>query len=756
MTYNPDRAVSTADTLAITASFDEAMRATPTIVIQNATGDTIQTATAMTGNAGDTVWTFNFTVPDGNSGDATVFIDGLDIAGNGNQTPSNNTFTIDNSKPEVAITYDPDRAVSSADTMAITATFAQGMRAFTQISIVNATGDTIQTAMAMTGTTGDTVWTFNFDVPGGNSGDATVTVAGLDIAGNANQAPTNEIFTTFNIDNKKPTVALTYNPDRAVSSADTLSVTATFGQGMRESPQISIVNVSDVTIQAATAMTGTTGDTVWTFDFMVPDGNSGTATVTIDGQDIAGNYNETATNNTFTIDNGPPTVALTYNPDRAVSSADTLTITADFSENMRASPTISIVNATGDTIQAVTAMTGNAGDTTWTFDFTVPDGNSGDATVTIDGLDIAGNTNQPASDNTFTIDNKKPIVALTYNPDRAVSSADTLAITATFTEGMSASPQISIVNATGDSIQVATSMTGNAGDTTWTFNFSVPDGNSGDATVTIVGTDVAGNSNEAATNTSFTIDNKAPTLALTYNFSRPVSSADTLAITATFGQGMRAFPKIVIQNATGDTIQAAAAMTGATGDTVWTFNFSVPDGNSGDATVFIDGTDIAGNGNEAPSNNTFTIDNLRPGVALTYSPDRVVSSADTLAITATFTQGMSASPQITIVNATGDTIQATTNMTGNAGGTIWTFNFTVPDGNSGDATVTISGATDEAGNSSQTPSNNTFTIDNDKPTVALTYNPDRAVSSADTLAITGDIQPGHECYPADIRCECHR
>ena len=718
MTYNPDRAVSTADTLAITASFDEAMRATPTIVIQNATGDTIQTATAMTGNAGDTVWTFNFTVPDGNSGDATVFIDGLDIAGNGNQTPSNNTFTIDNSKPEVAITYDPDRAVSSADTMAITATFAQGMRAFTQISIVNATGDTIQTATAMTGTTGDTVWTFNFDVPGGNSGDATVTVAGLDIAGNANQAPTNEIFTTFNIDNKKPTVALTYNPDRAVSSADTLSVTATFGQGMRESPQISIVNVSDVTIQAATAMTGTTGDTVWTFDFMVPDGNSGTATVTIDGQDIAGNNNETATNNTFTIDNGPPTVALTYNPDRAVSSADTLTITADFSENMRASPTISIVNATGDTIQAVTAMTGNAGDTTWTFDFTVPDGNSGDATVTIDGLDIAGNTNQPASDNTFTIDNKKPIVALTYNPDRAVSSADTLAITATFTEGMSASPQISIVNATGDSIQVATSMTGNAGDTTWTFNFSVPDGNSGDATVIIVGTDVAGNSNEAATNTSFTIDNKAPTLALTYNFSRPVSSADTLAITATFGQGMRASPKIVIQNTTGDTIQAATAMTGSTGDTVWTFNFAVPDGNSGDATVTISGTDVAGNGNQSASNSIFTIDNKKPTVALTYNPDRAVNSADTLAITATFSQGMSASPQISIVNATGDSIQAATSMTGSAGDTVWTFNFDVPASNSGDTTVTITG-TDIAGNSNEAASNNTFTIDTSPPVIEI-------------------------------------
>ena len=70
-----------------------------------------------------------------------------------------------------------------------------------------------------------------------------------------------------------------------------------------------------------------------------------------------------------------------------------------------------------------------------------------------------------ASNTTFTIDNKAPTVALTYALNRPVSSADTLAITATFSQGMSASPQISIVNATGDSIQSATSMTGNAGDT---------------------------------------------------------------------------------------------------------------------------------------------------------------------------------------------------------------------------------------------------------------------------------------------------
>ena len=746
MSYNLNRAVSSADTLAITADFSDGMRASPQISIVNTTGDTIQAAVSMTAASGDTVWTFNFAVPGLNSGTATVTIDGTDIAGNGNSEASNNTFTIDNIKPDVALTYSPDRAVSSADTLTITATFNEGMTASPQISIVNGTGDTIQAATNMTGSAGDTLWTFNFTVPDGNSGTSVVTIVDTDVAGNSNETATNN---TFTIDNIKPGVALTYNPNRAVSSADTLTITANFTEGMSASPQISIVNGTGDTIQAATNMTGSAGDTLWTFNFTVPDGNSGDAVVTIAGAtDEAGNSNQTATNNTFTIDNTKPTVALTYNPDRVVSSADTLAITATFNEGMSASPQISIVNSTGDTIQAATNMTGSAGDSAWTFNFTVPDGNSGDATVTITGTDVAGNSNEVATNTTFTIDNTPPQVALTYNPDRTVSSADTLAITATFSEGMSASPQISIVNNTGDTIQAATSMTGSVGDTVWTFNFTVPDSNSGDATVTIDGTDIAGNGNLTASNNTFTIDNFQPEVALTYNPDRPVSSADTLAITATFSQSTSATPQISIVNFTGDSIQAATAMTGNAGDTVWTFNFTVPDGNSGDATVTIAGaSDEAGNSNQTASNNTFPIDNTGPAVAITYNPNRDVSDPDTLTITATFSQGANASPQISIVNITGDSIQAATNMTGNAGDRAWTFDFNVPSANSGDATVTING-TDLAGNTNVAATNNTFTIDNQPPIiVSLVYDPDRAVSSADTLILTATFSEGMAASP---------
>ena len=109
-----------------------------------------------------------------------------------------------------------------------------------------------------------------------------------------------------------------------------------------------------------------------------------------------------------------------------------------------------------------------------------------------------------------------------------------------------------------------------------------------------------------------------------------------------------------------------------------------------------------------------------PPVALTYNPDRKVSSADTLEITATFvTQITTTTPEISIVDSDGTTILASTDMTTVDNGTIWIFNFTVPSANDGNATVVITDARDCWGNVNATATNNTFTIDNTIPSVVL-------------------------------------
>ena len=63
-------------------------------------------------------------------------------------------------------------------------------------------------------------------------------------------------------------------------------------------------------------------------------------------------------------------------------------------------------------------------------------------------------------------------------------------------------------------------------------------------------------------------------------------------------------------------------------------------------------------------------------------------------------------------------------MTDSGDQTIFTFSYDVPAGSDGSATVTIAGATDSAGNPNAAASNDSFTIDNTAPTVALAYSKD--------------------------------
>ncbi len=112
-----------------------------------------------------------------------------------------------------------------------------------------------------------------------------------------------------------PTVALTYSPDRKVGDADTVTITAIFNESIHETvvPTITIATAGDGDV-AVTNMTKTS-NTVWTYSWNVPAGydDDGTATVTIVAQDLAGNANATATNNTRIIDNTQPQ-ALTASP----------------------------------------------------------------------------------------------------------------------------------------------------------------------------------------------------------------------------------------------------------------------------------------------------------------------------------------------------------------------------------------------------------------------------------------------------------
>ncbi len=132
-------------------------------------------------------------------------------------------------------------------------------------------------------------------------------------------------------------------------------------------------------------------------------------------------------------------------------------------------------------------------------------------------VDAAGNESAHASvTKTYCLDSQAPSVALSDNhADAIVRDADTVIITATFTEAdqvdESAPPAMTI-----GTLVVGAAMT-KTDNLHWTYTWDVPAGagNDGAHAVSITARDRSGNSNSAATGkTSYTVDNTLPTVSV--------------------------------------------------------------------------------------------------------------------------------------------------------------------------------------------------------------------------------------------------
>ncbi|TPW07664.1 MAG: Uncharacterized protein FD127_4457, partial [Acidimicrobiaceae bacterium] len=249
------------------------------------------------------------------------------------------------------------------------------------------------------------------------------------------------------------TADLVYSQVDKLYRAESFTVTATFGEAMAATPTITLNDgggANNVTGAQFTSGFGTT----WVYTRLVSGGDDGLFTATVSGADLAGN---TVTGgapgqNAFTIDTMAPGVALTYSKLVGYKGNDVLVITATFTEAATATPTISIAGGTvgGVTVSGATMGDGaDANAATWVYatEIYVTDA-EGSRTVTIAGTDLAGNAGNAATNATFAIDNTAPDVALTYNKSAGYGRADSLIITATFTEAATAMPTISVAGGT--------------------------------------------------------------------------------------------------------------------------------------------------------------------------------------------------------------------------------------------------------------------------------------------------------------------
>ena len=315
-----------------------------------------------------------------------------------------------------------------------------------------------------------------------------------------------------------------------------------------------------------------------------------------------------------------------------------------------------------------------------------------------------------------------------------VNEEDTIIITALFNRSMNATPTISIGN-----LVLAEYLSATVSDTVWTYNWDVPSGNNGDYTVSVSGTDTDGVLFNRASKDyiSLTINNTAPRVTLTdTEVDNVVKDSDNVTITATFNEDMATAPDISIVG-----LVTNVAMT-ATSSTTWTYVWDVPSGSDGTVTATVSGTDIAGNAYTGTDSITFTIDNTAPTLTLTDTDsDNVVTNSDNVTITATFNENMATAPDISI-GSLGTNVAMTATSS-----TTWTYVWTVPAGNDGTVTATVSG-TDIAGNAYSGTDSITFTIDNTAPTVSLTDSDvDNVVKDSDNVTITATFNEAMTTAP---------
>ena len=272
--------------------------------------------------------------------------------------------------------------------------------------------------------------------------------------------------------------------------------------------------------------------------------------------------------------------------------------------------------------------------------------------------------------------------------------------------------------------------------TTYTGTFTIPAGN-GTVTATVGATDTAGNTLSATGQTGFTIDNTAPTYAITYSRTAPLSTG-AVTVTVTANEALASAPTISIDQPGTTDISSAST----TGSGPYTYVYTVVLANAGTyadgtATVSVSGVDLAGNtGTTITSGGTFAIDTTPPtvtSIVRASSAAALTTGASAPVFTVTFSESVSGVTTANFTVNAGNGIRGTAptvaSVTGS--GTSWTVTLGVT-GTTGDygsdttatlglTVVPASNAVDAAGNAlaSATVSgtNESYNLDTTAPRV---------------------------------------
>ncbi|MGB2244834.1 MAG: thrombospondin type 3 repeat-containing protein, partial [Flavobacteriaceae bacterium] len=289
-----DLLLSGGQQITLNATANELLSAPPVLSFSN------QVTATMATTSSATLWTYDWTVPIDISGSISITILGFDEVGNANTNSASLTFLIDNSTAEALLeTNQSDLFLNGNDSVTVTATFNEPIAGGVQLNIAN---DAISVQPDMTATS-SSVWHLTWQIPPNwteGAFDISILTA-TDLAGNPYSGT---VSVSFVLDTTAPSLSLDWDKNTAYfKSNDELRFTANFNELISQAPVFSLSQIT-----SPTAMTATTSQTVWVYDFETPVGLNLTTSVTIEGEDRAGNQFLYTYPNDFFIDSNPPSI----------------------------------------------------------------------------------------------------------------------------------------------------------------------------------------------------------------------------------------------------------------------------------------------------------------------------------------------------------------------------------------------------------------------------------------------------------------
>ena len=446
-------------------------------------------------------------------------------------------------------------------------------------------------------------------------------------------------------DTISPTVTLTdTDSDNIVSNSDVVTITATFSVSMAATPTLSLSG-----IVTNTEMTATDSASVWTYAWTVSTTVTST-TATVSGTDLSGNTYAGTDSITFTIDNILPTVTLTESDsDNILAHSDVVTFTANFSESMALSPTISI----NEVDQALDFYIGDYSSNQ--IGLNVQNGRFDN--LTRNSNNLVGYTFEVISTGvTYTLtemnSQSQSWVYFETSPEYTPSSSSGGGTTPVVLKGKT------LVNNSNMS-----PVSGNNSNTNWNYSYTTSSVLN-KINVKVSGQDLAGNSYSGTESITLGVDNVNPLLD-SFSFSSSdyiINSSETVTFTAIFSEEMTPSPKLNINGISSLNYSEVVSMiyistNSSNGQSTWKYGWSPPTSlTAGTVSISITGFDLVGNPYNAGVENVtvlkhkrLIIDKIKPTVSLTSTSSyTAVAQSSNVTITAQFSEPMTISPTISI------------------------------------------------------------------------------------------------------------